>query len=87
MIPLLLFLLVCQGCPNEVCEQLLRLVGTGLEFRVELYADEPGMVFQLDDLHQPLVRREPSDGQSLLGEQLPVAVVEFPTVTMPLVDQ
>jgi hypothetical protein len=44
---------------DEGAEERVRLEGPGLELRVELHRDEPGMVGALDDLRQQSVRRQP----------------------------
>ena len=78
----LLLVPVFQRCADKGCEQLLRLIRTGLEFRMELHADEPRVIRQGNDLYQALVRRQSCDLQALFGELLAEIVVEFETVAV-----
>lgn len=41
---------------DETCEQRMRIEGLALQLRVELHADEPGVVRALDDFRQCAVR-------------------------------
>ena len=41
---------------DEGFEERMRLQGPGLELRMELAAEEPGMTLELDDFDQPVVR-------------------------------
>ena len=59
-------------------------VGLGLEFRMELTADKPRMVFDLDDLHQVPLGINPRDHQPLLRQLLTVRIVKFITMAMAL---
>eukprot|EP00831_Metopus_contortus_P046838 TRINITY_DN37672_c0_g1_i2.p3 TRINITY_DN37672_c0_g1~~TRINITY_DN37672_c0_g1_i2.p3 ORF type:complete len:111 (+),score=26.41 TRINITY_DN37672_c0_g1_i2:62-394(+) len=63
-----------------------RIHGVGLEFRMELATQEPGMARQLDDLHQGLVRRGARKDHAVAFERLDILVVELETVAMALVD-
>jgi hypothetical protein len=50
-----------QGGPDEGGEQRVRAHRAGLQFRVELAADEPRVIGQLDDLHQVAVGRQAAE--------------------------
>ena len=62
------------------------MVGTALELRVELGAHEPGMVRQLHDLHQPLIRGKARQHQAGLLHLGAVVVVELEAVAVALGD-
>src|SRR5262245_2860334 len=53
--------LMIQRGLDERGEQRMRLPGTRAELGVELARDEPRVVAQLDDLHEPLVGPDPRD--------------------------
>ena len=61
-------------------------VRAGLELRVRLGRDEPRVVGQLDELHQPTVGREPGEGHAGVAEDLAVGVGELEAVAVALVD-
>ncbi len=44
------------------------LHGPGLEFRMELAAEEPGVILDLDDLDQSVVRGGAADHQATVTE-------------------
>src|ERR1035437_1402433 len=64
----------------------MRLVRLAQKFRMELARDEKRMIFQLNHLDQFSVRRKAAENESGLLEFFAVAVVEFFTVTMALVN-
>ena len=53
---------------------------------MELAADEPGMVGQLDRLDQAAVGRLPRQPQAELGEHVAVGVAHLPPVPVALAD-
>ena len=64
----------------------MRAVGFGFEFRMELARHEPGMVRQLDDLHQVLARVVPREHHAGFLELLSIIIVEFIPVPVALRD-
>ncbi len=58
----------------------------GLEFRVELHGQEPGMVQQLDDFDDRAVRAGSGSDQAMLVESLAIIIVKFIPMTMPFAD-
>ena len=65
----------------------MRLVRTGLEFRMELYADEPRMARQFYDFHQLAIWRNTSQLQAAFCELTAECVVQFKPVTMAFINQ
>src|SRR5712692_6528509 len=68
---------------HEPGEQWVWPGGSGFELGVELAADEPGVIGQLDHLDQGAVRGEPGAPHSVFGEHVAVGVGHFVAVTMP----
>lgn len=64
----------------------MRAVRAGLQLRVRLRADEPGMLRQLDHLYDAAVRGLTGQKHAVLLKNLAVIVVDFIAVTMALVD-
>src|SRR5579884_3799954 len=60
------------GRRDEAREQGVRARGPGLELGVELAAEEPGVVGELDHLDQRAVGRQPRAPQAVLGEHVAV---------------
>src|SRR5512136_3127472 len=71
-------------CSNKRYKQRMRLERLGLEFGVELASQEPGMVFDFDDLDQLVLRIPPGKEQPGPGQVAFVGRVEFIAVAMPL---
>src|SRR3954453_3728651 len=71
---------------HEIAEERLRAKRPRLELRVELRGDEERVVRQLDDLHEPLVRRGARAHEAGLLEPLAQVVVHLVAVSMALVD-
>src|SRR2546422_2426372 len=69
---------------HEPCEQGMWPGGSRLELGVELAADEPGVIGQLDHLDQRAVGREPGAPHAVFGEHVAVRVRHLVAVTMPL---
>jgi hypothetical protein len=67
-------------------EQRVRPVGPRAELGVELAGHEPGMLAQLDYLHQPPVGRLAREDHARLLERLAVAVADLEAVAVALVD-
>ena len=78
--------LLLQRCLHEAAEQRMRAVRAGLQLRVRLRADEPGMLRQLDHLYDAAVRGLTGQKHAVLLKNLAVIVVDFIAVTMALVD-
>jgi hypothetical protein len=57
---------------DEAAEQWRRSRRPGLELRVELARDEPGMVGELDDLDEPSLLERPADDEPRGRELLAV---------------
>src|SRR5712664_596688 len=70
---------------HEVAEQRVRAVRSRAKLGVELGRHEPGVVGQLDDLHQAPVRRHAAENHPRLTERLAVLVVELEAVAVALV--
>ena len=64
----------------------MRLIGTGLQFRMGLGGHEPGMIGKLDHLHDPPVWRQSGQEQPVGGQDLPVIVIDLIPVSVALVD-
>src|SRR5262245_43212323 len=79
--------LMVQRGLDERGEERMRLPRPRAEFRVELAGHEPGMVRQLDDLDQLLVRPDPRDPKPALHEGVEIVVVDLEAMTMPLLDR
>src|SRR5216110_561903 len=69
---------------HEPGEQGMWPGGSRLQLGVELAADEPGVIGQLDHLDQLAVGREPGAPHAVFGEHVAVRVRHFVAVTMPL---
>src|SRR5205823_4724965 len=74
------------GGPHKVAEQWMRAARSGAELRMKLRGHEPGMVPQLDDLHQPVVGRGAGEDHARLPHRLAIGVVEFEAMAMPFID-
>ena len=63
--------------------------GTGLEFRMELAAQEPGMLAlrQFHNFYQAVVRRNTTQHQTVFCQNFTVLVVKFITVTVAFINQ
>src|SRR5262245_32324144 len=79
--------LIVQRRLDERGEERMGLPRARAEFRVELAGHEPGMVRQLDDLDQLLVRPDPRDPEPALHEGVEIVVVDLEAMTMPLLDR
>lgn len=73
-------------CCNKSFEQWMRLVRFALEFRMKLRRNEERMIGQLDYFCEFSIRCVAADDKARLLELFAVSVVEFITVTMPLVN-
>jgi len=51
----LTFLLVGEGCADEIAKQRVRFHRLGLELGMKLAAEEPWVVADFDNLHQVVV--------------------------------
>ena len=64
----------------------MRPGGTALQLRVELTSDEPGMVRELDHLHEVFIWGCARHDQAVLLEQLTVFVVDLIPMAVSLAD-
>jgi len=71
-----------QGGADEGGEERMRLEGLGLEFGVELAAQEPRVIGSFDDFDVGSVGRGAGDVEAGAGQQRFVFAVEFVTVTV-----
>src|SRR6266404_4331809 len=71
---------------DEGPEQRVRLGRLRFELRMALHRHKPGMVPQLHDLNQVAVRAGAGNQEAMLGELIPVLVIELITVAVPLMD-
>src|SRR5215471_3169578 len=71
---------------DERGEQRMRLEWPRFELRVELHADEPGMIWPFDNLRQQTVRRETGEAQAGGLQPVAVARVHLVAVTVALRD-
>src|SRR5262245_28124997 len=76
-----------QARTDEVAEQRVRLRRFRLELRVTLNADEPGMVWQFDDLDEQTVRARSRESHPGGFKTRAVIVVHLVAVAVPLGDQ
>src|SRR6185437_16301675 len=65
---------------DECAEQLMRLHRFRFELRVELAAEEPGMIRDLADLDVGPIRRLAGESQAVLSKNLLVLTIELITV-------
>src|SRR5437764_10028824 len=70
-------------CFDERTEERMRLQGLGLEFRMELAAQEIGMTGNLYDLHVSAVRSTASKLQAGAGQDGLISTREFITQVIP----
>src|SRR3990172_10782149 len=75
---------ILQGRFDETLKEGMAIHGAGLKLGMELAAQEPRVVFKLDDLDQIAVGRESAQDHPLTAEEVPVAVVEFVAVAVAL---
>src|SRR5437868_10630810 len=69
---------------HEPGEQWVRPRGARLELRMELAADEPGVIGQLDHLDERAVGREAGAAHAVFGEDVAVGVRHLVAVPVPL---
>src|SRR5215831_12003072 len=69
---------------DEACKQGMRFEGPRLQFRVELHADEPRVVGELDDLRQQAVRRHAAKAHAHFFQARAVARIDLVAVSMTL---
>jgi len=50
--------LAAQRCSHKPAKQRMRVVWPRIVFRMELRRQEPGVIFQFDDLDESAVRRQ-----------------------------
>ncbi len=76
--------MILYGISYEFTEQRMRIVRTGLEFGMELYADEEIVFRVLDGFDKRTVRRSPRNFHALLFKCVSEIIVKFKTVTVTL---
>src|SRR6516225_7275504 len=79
-------LLVFQRCADERRKQWMRLERLGLELRMELAAEEPGMIGSLDNLYIILIRRASGNFQSRVHQRFLEVAVEFIAMAVAFAD-
>src|SRR5215472_1740177 len=79
-------LLVFQCRADERCKQRMRLQRLGLEFRMELAAEEPRMLGRLDNFHIIFVWRPSRNFQSRRHQRFLEVAVEFIAMAVALAD-
>src|SRR5206468_8472084 len=77
-------LLVIERRAHESGEQRMRAHRTGLQLGMELTADEPGMIGQLDHFDQRAIRRQPRAAHAVLGEHVAIRVRDLVAMAVPL---
>src|SRR3990172_7531897 len=77
---------VGEGGLDEGGKERMRLPRPGAQLRVELAGHEPGMVGELDDLHELLLGPEARDPEAVLFHVLQVLVVYLQTVAVALLN-
>src|SRR5450759_4033996 len=75
-----------HGRGDEAVEQRMRPLGPALELRVELAGDEPRVVAQLHDLHEPSIRRLAGQDHPRSFQERSIAVVHLEAVAVAFVD-
>ena len=85
-LPCLLVLFNC--CGNKFSEQRVRISRPGLEFRMELHANEPRMDFlrKLNDFYQSAIWQSTTDNKTVVNKLFSQIIVNFITVTMTLMN-
>jgi hypothetical protein len=73
---------ILQGRLDKAFKERMTIHWARFEFRMELAAQEPGMIFDLDNLDEPAVGRDPAQHHALGGKAFAIVVVEF--ITMPV---
>ena len=77
-------LLMSQRRADKIPEQRMWLHRLGFEFGMELTAEEPGMIFNLDNFNQVVVRRRSRYHQAVVFQLLTIGIVKFEPVAVPL---
>ena len=72
--------------PDEIREERMRTRRPGLQLPVKLSPEVPGMLRQLDDLHEVPPAADPGDPEPPRLQPLPIRVVELIAVTMTFAD-
>src|SRR4029077_11842944 len=79
---------VRPGCADEVPKERVAGEGLGLQLRMELAAEEPGVVrVELDDLDELAVGRHAREGQASVFQRRQVLLVDLVTVTVAFGDR
>src|SRR3989338_8062870 len=71
-----------QRRSDEVAEERVGDEGTGFEFRVELHANEPWVVFQLHNLNKIVFLVDARDDQSGFLDTITIIVIELVPMAM-----
>lgn len=59
----------------------------GFKFRMELAADEPGVILDFDDFDQAVIGRRTGQDQAGVDHFRAILVVEFPAMAMAFIDE
>src|SRR6185437_3890151 len=71
---------------DEIAEERMRARGSALELRMELRRHKPGMVFELDDLHELVIRRAPANQHARALHAAAVGIIELVAMAVALKD-
>jgi hypothetical protein len=74
---------VFVGRINKGCEQRMRGERFRFEFRMELASQEPGVVRDLNDLYEILIRGHAGNNQAAFGQRLFKLPIKFVSMPMP----
>ena len=83
--PIFVFFML-DGGTDEGGEERMRFERLGLEFRMELAAEEPWMIGSFDDLDVVFVGSAAGDAKAGAGENFLVVAIEFVAMPMTLAD-
>src|SRR5688500_15239267 len=75
-----------QGRGDKSGKERVRPGGTRLQLGMELAANEPGVVRQLDYLDQAAIRRLTREPQAIFREHVTIGITDLPPVPVTLAD-
>lgn len=75
---------ILDASANERGEQRVRCERLGFKLRMELAAEEPGMVGSLDDLHVHTIGRASGDAEAGARQRIFILAIEFVAMAMAL---
>src|SRR5438046_502123 len=85
--PLLLRAAMRAGGADEVLEERVAGKGLRLELRVELAAEEPRMVLELDDLDEFPIGRHAGEGEPGVPKRRQIFLIDLVPMAVPLGDR